>query len=287
MPAISTVGIISKPRSEHASRIVPELVAWLAGHNIGVRLDPESAVYSRSGRAIVRDEVPEGAQLVIVLGGDGTLLSAARAVGGREIPLFAVNLGSLGFLTSITVDRIYDELERTLAGDALTSRHRMLECELLRGAETLGTHSALNDVVLSKAEIARMIDLEVRVDGHLVCLYRADGLIVATPTGSTAYSLSAGGPIVVPDVAALAITPICPHMLSNRPVLVPDESVIQVINRSEDSMTYLTIDGQVGEELRRGDSIICRRSANFIHLIRPPETMFFDVLREKLKWGGP
>jgi NAD+ kinase len=287
MPAISTVGIVSKPRSEHASRIVPELIPWLAARNIAVRLDPESAVYSRNGRAIVRDEVPEGAQLVIVLGGDGTLLSAARAVGGREIPLFAVNLGSLGFLTSITVDQIYVELERALAGDSPTSRHRMLECELLRGAETLGKYSALNDVVLSKAEIARMIDLEVQVDGHFVCVYKADGLIVATPTGSTAYSLSAGGPIVVPDVAAFAITPICPHMLSNRPVLVADESVIQVINRSEDSMTYLTIDGQVGEELRRGDSIICRRSANFISLIRPPETMFFDVLREKLKWGGP
>ncbi len=287
MPAIKTVGIISKPRSEHASRIVPELVAWLAAREIGVRLDPESAVYSRTGRAIVREQVPEGSQLVIVLGGDGTLLSAARAVGGREIPLFAVNLGSLGFLTSIKVEQLYIELERAIAGDSPTTRHRMLTCEVMRGATALGKYSALNDIVLSKAEIARMIDLEVQVDGHYVCLYRADVLIVATPTGSTAYSLSAGGPIVVPDVAALAITPICPHMLSNRPVLVPDESVIQVINRSEDNMTYLTIDGQVGEELHRGDIVICRRSDDFIHLVRPPDTMFFDVLREKLRWGGP
>jgi NAD+ kinase len=141
-------------------------------------------------------------------------------------------------------------------------------------------------MVLTKADIARMIDLEVQVDGRFVCIYKADGLIVATPTGSTAYSLSAGGPIVVPDVAALAITPICPHTLSHRPLVVPDESVIQVINRSDDGVTYLTIDGQVGELLNEGDYVVCRRSKHSISLIRPPEKMFFDVLREKLKWGG-
>jgi NAD+ kinase len=286
MPTVKTVGIISKPRSEHAARIVPELIQWLAARQVAVRLDPQSAIYANSSVSIDREEVPESAQVVIVLGGDGTLLSAARAVGGRDIPLFAVNLGSLGFLTSITVDQIYPQLERALNGDFPASRHRMLQCELWREEKRLAAYSALNDVVLTKAEIARMIDLEVQVDGHFVCVYKADGLIVATPTGSTAYSLSAGGPIVVPEVAALAITPICPHMLSNRPVLVPDESVIHVINRSEDGVTYMTIDGQVGETLHHNDYVICKRSDYSIRLIRPPEKMFFDVLREKLKWGG-
>jgi NAD+ kinase len=225
-------------------------------------------------------------QLVIVLGGDGTLLSAARAIGGRDVPIFAVNFGGLGFLTAITVDEIYAQLEHALHGDLHIGRRRMLRCELWRGEKVLVSHDALNDAVLSKAEIARMIDLEVNVDNKLMCVYKADGLIVATPTGSTAYSLSAGGPIVYPSVAAFCITPICPHTLTNRPVILPDESVIEVINRGEDSTTYLTIDGQVGELLEKGDRVVCRRSQHSISLIRPPDKLFFDVLREKLKWGS-
>jgi NAD+ kinase len=286
MSVIKTVGVIAKPRSDLAARIVPELIHWLAGRGVGARLDTESAGYAGVGPGLTRDDVPDGAQLVIVLGGDGTLLSAARAIGGRDIPLFAVNLGGLGFLTAITVDQIYPQLERALHGDFPVSRHRMLHCELWREGKQLAAYEALNDLVLTKAEIARMIDLEVQIDGHFVCVYKADGLIIATPTGSTAYSLSAGGPIVVPDVAAFAITPICPHTLTNRPVVVPDESVIQVMNRSDDEVTYLTIDGQIGELLKRGDHVLCKRSANTVGLIRPPEKMFFDVLREKLQWGG-
>ena len=160
----------------------------------------------------------------------------------------------------------------------------MLHVELWRGEQRIASHEALNDVVLTKAEIARMIDLEVHVDNHFVCVYKADGLIVATPTGSTAYSLSAGGPIMFPSVAATAITPICPHTLTNRPVIVPDESEIQVIVLYN-SPTYMTIDGQVGEILESGDRIVCRRSEHCISLVRPPDMMFFDVLREKLKWG--
>jgi NAD+ kinase len=286
MADIKTAGIISKPRSELAASIVPELIRWLADRTIAVRLDPTSAAYASQPESIPRDEVPEGAELVIVLGGDGTLLSAARAVGGRDIPLFAVNLGGLGFLTAITVDQIYGQLDRALQGDFTVSHHRMLHCGLWRRDRQLASYDALNDLVLTKAEIARMIDLEVQIDGRFVCVYKADGLIVATPTGSTAYSLSAGGPIVLPDVAALAITPICPHMLTNRPLVVPDESVIQVNNRSDDGVTYLTIDGQVGELLKQDDFVICKRSAYSISLVRAPEKMFFDVLREKLKWGG-
>jgi NAD+ kinase len=286
MSAINTIGIISKPRSELAVSIVPELVRWLEDRKIALRLDPASAAYANRGSSVPREQVPEGAELVIVLGGDGTLLSAARAVGGRDIPLFAVNLGGLGFLTAITIDQIYAQLERALTGDFAVSHHRMLHCGLWHGDKQLASYDALNDMVLTKAEIARMIDLEVQIDGRFVCLYKADGLIIATPTGSTAYSLSAGGPIVLPDVAALAITPICPHMLTNRPLVVPDESVIKVINHSDDGVTYLTIDGQVGEVVSEGDYVICKRSTYCIGLIRAPEKMFFDVLREKLKWGG-
>lgn len=162
----------------------------------------------------------------------------------------------------------------------------MLHCELRRDGQLLAMHDALNDMVLTKFQIARMIDLEVHIDGHFVCVYKADGLIVATPTGSTAYSLSAGGPIVFPSVGALTITPICPHTLTNRPVVLDDEAVIEVINRSDDNATYLTIDGQIGELLKTGDTVTCRRSEHSISLIRPPDMMFFDVLREKLKWGG-
>ena len=233
-----------------------------------------------------REDVPHGAQLVIVLGGDGTLLSAARAIGGRDIPLFAVNFGGLGFLTAITVDEIYAQLEHAVHGELRIGRRRMLHCELWRGETLISSHDALNDAVLSKNEIARMIDLEVNVGGKIMCVYKADGLIVATPTGSTAYSLSAGGPIVYPSVAAFCITPICPHTLTNRPVILPDESVIEVINRGDDNTSYLTIDGQVGELLNQGDRVVCQRSQHSISLIQPPDKLFFDVLREKLKWGS-
>jgi NAD+ kinase len=286
MPNIEAVGIIAKPRSDLAARIVPEMIAWLEERGVKVRLDPDAARYAGRADTLPRAEVPRGTQLVIVLGGDGTLLSAARAISGQDIPLFAVNLGGLGFLTAITIDEIYPQLERALQGDFRIGRRRLLHCELMRNGKVIGAYEALNDLVLTKAEIARMIDLEVHVDEHFVCVYKADGLIVATPTGSTAYSLSAGGPIIYPSVAATVITPICPHTLTNRPVIVPDESVIQVINRGDDATTYMTVDGQVGELLKCGDRVFCRRSQNSVSLIRPPTMKFFDVLREKLKWGG-
>ncbi len=286
MPTIDIVGIISKPRSETAAHLVPDLIAWLGSRNVGVRLDAESACYAPGGAGLIRERVAAEAGLVIVLGGDGTLLSAARAIGGRGTPIFAVNLGGLGFLTAITIEEIYTQLEKALSGDFRLERRRMLHCELWRGGLQMARFDALNDVVLTKFEIARMIDLEVQVDGRFVCIYRADGLIVATPTGSTAYSLSAGGPIVFPSVAATVITPICPHTLTNRPVVLNDESVIEIINLSEHEKTYLTIDGQLGELLKRGDSVHCRRSEFATNLIQPPTMQFFDVLREKLKWGG-
>ncbi len=285
---ITTVGIISKPRNAPAVRVVPELIQWLAARGIGVRVDPETATYlggDTSIHMLPRERVVEGTQLLIVLGGDGTLLSAARAAGGRDIPLFAVNLGNLGFLTAITVDELYPQLDRALQGDYQISRRQMLHTELWRKGAITCTYEALNDTALAKADIARIIDLEVHIDDQLMCHYKADGLIVSTPTGSTAYSLSAGGPIMVPDVAAICITPICPHMLTNRPVIVPGDAVIQ-LTLCSDSPTFLTIDGQEGQQLEQDDRVICRRSQHTVNLIRPHGANFFDVLREKLKWGG-
>jgi NAD+ kinase len=285
---ISAVGLIAKPRIGRAAKLVPDLIKWLKTRGVSVFLDEEAAGYAGLSPGLSRDQVAAQSQLLVVLGGDGTLLSAARASlrsdGGRDLPLLAVNLGGLGFLTAIKIEELYPQLERALHGDFRVARRRMLHVELWRGEQRIASHEALNDVVLTKAEIARMIDLEVHVDNHFVCVYKADGLIVATPTGSTAYSLSAGGPIMFPSVAATAITPICPHTLTNRPVIVPDESEIQVIVLYN-SPTYMTIDGQVGEILETGDRIVCRRSEHCISLVRPPDMMFFDVLREKLKWG--
>jgi NAD+ kinase len=284
MLKISTVGIISKPKIAHAPELVAGLLEWLNQRGIHYRCDQQTAEYADSATFFSRDELPEGIDLLVVLGGDGTLLSAARMIGGRDIPLFAVNLGHLGFLTSIQLDELYPELERALRGEHRIGRRRMVDCELVRDGVQIASYSALNDVVITKSELARMIDLDTHVDNHFVAAYKADGLIIATPTGSTAYSLSAGGPVIFPSVNALCITPICPHMLTNRPVLVPDTSVIQILNHGEDG-TYLTIDGQVGEPLSKDDRIVCRSSQKTIQLIRPPKMLFFDVLREKLKWG--
>ncbi len=284
MPNIRTVGIMAKPGIPEASLIMPKLAAWLRERGVEARFDEEAARYL-DNNGLPRDEVPEGTELVIVLGGDGTLLSAARAVAGREIPLFPVNLGGLGFLTAITLDQLYPELERALNGQQRIAPRRMLHGDLVRAGKIVKSYEALNDIVIAKTEIARMIEVEASVDSQYLSTYKADGLIVATPTGSTAYSLSAGGPIVYPAVAAVCITPVCPHMLTNRPVLVPDTSVIEIVCRAADNDAFLTVDGQVGELLLQDDQIVCRRSENSVHLIRPPKMFFFDVLREKLKWG--
>ena len=284
MQAISVVGIVSKPGSDAAGTLIPELLEWLEERGVATRYDKQTAAYAGTNCGLAREQVGEGAQLLIVLGGDGTLLAAARALAGRDVPIFAVNVGGLGFLTAIPVDELFPELERAFHNEHRIAARRMLHCELIRKDRVMGEYEALNDAVLTKAAMARMIDIETHVDAHFVCTYKADGLIVATPTGSTAYSLSAGGPIIFPAVDALCITPICPHTLTNRPVLVPGSSSIQMINLSQDS-TFLTIDGQIGEPLEYGDRVTCRASVNSVKLIRPPRMLFFDVLRAKLKWG--
>ncbi len=285
MPAVKTVGIFSKPKVPAAVDLIPKVVWWLRERGITTRCDHETAVYLHEPDGLTRPEVPEGSDLVIVMGGDGTLLSAARAISGREIPLFAVNLGGLGFLTAITKEDLFPELERALGGEHQVGKRRLLHIDVLREGRRAARYEALNDVVITKSSIARMIDLEAWVDDMFVCSYKADGLIVSTPTGSTAYSLSAGGPIIYPSVSAVCLTPICPHTLTNRPVIVDSSSVITVVCRAEDQSSFLTIDGQVGEPLRENDRVECRSSDYALHLIRPPRQMFFDVLRQKLKWG--
>lgn len=285
MPTIKTVGIISKPGVQAATQLVPQIVAWLRKRGIEVRCDQQTAAYDSALRGMARDAVPEGCDLMIVLGGDGTLLSAARAIGKREIPLFPVNLGGLGFLTAITIEEVFPELERALRGEHRVAKRKMLNTELVRDGKAVASWDALNDAVLTKGSIARIIDLQAYVDEQFVADYKADGLILCTPTGSTAYSLAAGGPIIFPAVPTICMTPICPHMLTNRPVLVPETSVIRVISHGPDESVFLTIDGQTGHPVREGDTIVCRSSQFSLHLIRPPRMMFFDVLRQKLKWG--
>ena len=285
MGTINCVAIIAKPGVAAGSKIVRELIAWLEERGIISRLDEHAARYAGIGQSYSRTEIAEGIQLMIVLGGDGTLLAAARAVGDSGIPVFSVNMGSLGFLTAIALDELFPELQRVLQGESRMGVRRMLSCQILRNDEEIAHYEALNDVVLTKAALARVIDLETYVDNHFICRYKADGLIIATPTGSTAYSLSAGGPIIFPSVAALSITPICPHMLTNRPVIVSDSSVIQVIARGDDDSIWLTVDGQVGQPLQQGDKVVAKSSHKTINLIRPPKMLYFDVLRAKLHWG--
>ena len=285
MHTIKHVAIIAKPGATAGKQLVPELVSWLAAKGITASLDEHAADYAGSSDWQPRQQVVQGAHLVIVLGGDGTLLAAARAVGDSGIPVFSVNLGSLGFLTALTIEELYPELEKALRGELRMGLRRMLSCQIVRDDIEIAQYDALNDVVLTKAALARVIDLETYVDNHFICRYKADGLIIATPTGSTAYSLSAGGPIIFPSVAALAITPICPHMLTNRPVIVSDSSVIQVVARGDDDSIWLTVDGQVGQPLQQGDKLICKSSHKTINLIRPPKMLYFDVLRAKLHWG--
>jgi NAD+ kinase len=285
MAAVSKIGIFSKPNSPQAMEIVPQLLRWLKQRGIDTRLDNETARYAGMLVGLDRAHVPEGCDLAVVLGGDGTLLSAARAVGNRAIPLLAVNLGGLGFLTSIPMKDLFPQLERALAGGQEFTRRKMLRVSLLREGTVVAEYQALNDVVIAKSAIARIVDLEAWAGDSFICEYKADGLIISTPTGSTAYSLSAGGPIVYPTVNAICLTPICPHMLTNRPLIVPSDMTIRIVSRAKDEDAYLTVDGQIGSPLEAGDAVECSIADFDVLLIRTPDKTFFDVLRQKLKWG--
>jgi NAD+ kinase len=284
---IRTVGIISRPRREDIARVVPPLVEWLRAHGAEVFCDSETngCIPRLAGETLKREDLPGRSDLLIVLGGDGTLLSAARLAADRTVPILAVNLGGLGFLTTVSQDEIYPILEEIFSNRHRVSERIMLEAEILREGTVMRRQNALNDAVLNKAALARIMDLELRVDGEFVTTYKADGLILSTPTGSTAYSMAAGGPIVYPAVEAFVVTPICPHTLTNRPLVIPDTATIEIDFHADDGAIFLTLDGQVGIELMRGDHITVRKAPSRLHLVRPAKKTYYEILRSKLKWG--
>ena len=280
------VAIISKPQKEELRQLLPELVLWLKAHGYQPMLDPVSANYVADQEICPRPEmVACQPELVIVLGGDGTLLAAARVFARIGTPILSVNLGALGFLTEIPLAGLYDHLDAWCRKGCCIESRAMLHSELWRNGELHREHDALNDVVVAKGAIARMGHFSVEVDGQLAASFRADGLIVATPTGSTAYSLAAGGPVLVPGTDALIVSPISPHQLTLRPTVVPGESRILVRIEGVPDQIFLTIDGQEAIEMRVGDELRCRRSDAAVKLVRLGEHSFFDLLRAKLKWG--
>ena len=284
---IRTVGIISRPRREDIARVVPPLIEWLRAHGAEVVCDSETGecIGALAGQTRKREDLPGLSDLLIVLGGDGTLLSAARLAADRKVPILPVNLGGLGFLTTVSQDEIYPILEEIFSNKHRVSERVMLEAEIVRGGAVIRRQIALNDAVLNKAPLARIMDLELRVNGEYVTTYKGDGLILSTPTGSTAYSLAAGGPIVYPIVEAFVVTPICPHTLTNRPLVIPDSARIEIDFQAGDEAVFLTLDGQVGIELMRGDHIVVRKAPEKLRLVRPAKKTYFEILRSKLKWG--
>jgi NAD+ kinase len=280
------IGIAVKPKKPEAEPILRTLVAWLRDHGREVLLDQEAAdICPEVGPGLPRSEVAALADLVVVLGGDGTLLSVARLIGPREVPILGVNLGGLGFLTEVTLDELFPTLEAVLRDQYSLSRRLTLTARVLRGGDLVASFEALNDAVINKTALSRIVDLETHVNGEYVATFRADGLILSTPTGSTAYCLAAGGPIIYPTLPALVIIPICPHTLTNRPLVVPDSAVVEIIQGSEGEDVHLTVDGQVGVDLRYRDVVAVQRSTRSIALVKSPKLNYFDLLRTKLKWG--
>jgi len=277
--------IISRPAREEVARTVPELLFWLHAHGYEVIVDPETAKYSNGQLEVQRSQMSSRPlDLVVVLGGDGTLLSAVRDTAATDAPLLGVNLGSLGFLTDVPLSSLFPMLDQIAQGRAPAEQRSLMQCELLREEKILGSYNAFNDVVVNKTALARLNNYDLFVDKSFVSSYRADGMIVATPTGSTAYSLSAGGPVLTPTVNAFVITPVAPHSLTHRPLVVPDSAVVEIVLRSDEEVAYLSLDGQPGVDLRDGDRVRCRRSEHKVRLFRT-EADFFHVLRTKLKWG--
>jgi NAD+ kinase len=283
---MQTVAILAKPQKQELSTLLPELILWLKARGFRVVLDPVSGNYTQDAEIVPRELLPqEDPKLAIVLGGDGTLLAAARVFAAHAVPILSVNLGSLGFLTEVKLEQLYPTLEGWCEDCCEIDARPMLRAILMRRGEKVGEYDALNDVVISKGAIARMADFSIELDGSLVAAYRADGVIVATPTGSTAYSLAANGPILSPHLDAMIITPVCPHILTIRPLVVDGGSKITITIEGVPDQTYLTIDGQEAVLLRLNDEVICERSPYMVKLMRLGANGFFDVLREKLKWG--
>ena len=282
---MKSAALISKPSKPELERLVPEIAGWLRKRGTTVLMDEESAAYAPGEKGIARAELGSRTpELGIVLGGDGTLLSAARALAPHGIPILGVNLGSLGFLTEVPLDELYPTLQAVEAGQCAIERRSMVRCELWRGGERVLAWDALNDAVVNKSAIARLVYFDLTLDDVFVANYKADGVIVSTPTGSTAYSLAAGGPILMPSVEGLVVTPVCPHSLTHRPFVVKDTLEISILVHTNGEEAFLSIDGQEGVPLLDEDRVVCRKSEYTTKLLRMRKT-FFDVLRTKLKMG--
>jgi NAD+ kinase len=282
---LSRIGIVVKPNKPDALSLAKELIEWLGRRNVQAYVDEAIAPAIHHSLSCPQSEISQWVDLLIVLGGDGTLLSAVRSMEGENVPILGVNLGGLGFLTEITLEELYPVLERILEGKMETEKRMKLCATLLRKGERVGEYSVLNDVVISKSVLARVINLRNSINGAYVTTYRGDGVIVSTPTGSTAYSLAAGGPIIYPSMDSILITPICPHALTNRPLLIPDRVTVEFTLESEESDVQLTLDGQVGCTLHSLDQVVITKARKHVFFIKSPFKDYFQILRTKFKWG--
>lgn len=280
------VAIVCKPQKEELARLLPDLIEWLRQHGFDPLVDREGGEFTTAAPVVDRAEMPFWAPgLVIVLGGDGTLLSVARIFASTGTPILSVNLGFLGFLTEVRLGDLYSTLEGWCSDCHTLDARAMLHATVWRAGEPQSSYEALNEVVVSKGDIARMGDFAVELDGKMVARFRADGVIVSTPTGSTAYTLAANGPILTPDVDALVVTPVCPHLLTLRPIVVRGDASLTVRVEGVPNQALLTVDGQKAVELHLGDEVRCQRSKHTVNLVRLSESGFFEALRSKLSWG--
>lgn len=282
---IRSAGVVVKPHHRRSRDVAEELTAWLSRHRVAPVLDRQTAALLGRPGGAERDAMAASTDLVVVVGGDGTLLSVARALGPARTPILGVNLGGLGFLTEVPLDDMYPVLRQVLAGRFTVERRMRIRASVIRAGRETARHDLLNDVVINKSALARILNIDVSVNGAYVTTYRADGLIVSTPTGSTAYSLSAGGPIVDPRMQAFLLTPICPHTLSNRPLVLPEKSVVEVGLRNNHEDVYVTVDGQVGFPLVGDDRVRARLAPTPVLLVQSGKD-YFEVLRQRLRWHG-
>ncbi|HLA01089.1 MAG TPA: NAD(+)/NADH kinase [Thermodesulfovibrionales bacterium] len=278
------IGIICKTGISEPVVILKELLPWLKQKGYETFVDVETAsVLNIDGFS--RSQIPSLSDMIIVLGGDGTLISTCRLVADKGVPVLGVNIGGLGFLAEVPVEKLYEMLEMVLTGECPIEERLMLKAQVLRHGALIAEYNVLNEVVVNKAALARIIDLETYINQSYVTTFKADGLIISTPTGSTAYSLSAGGPVLYPTLDNMVVTPICPHTLTNRPIVLAGNSVIEVILRSPTERVYLTLDGQVGFSVMQNDTVVVVKSPFKTRLLIPCDRDYFEILREKLKWG--
>ncbi|MEZ5429560.1 MAG: NAD(+)/NADH kinase [Pyrinomonadaceae bacterium] len=282
---IKCVGVVVKPNHEEAWATACELSDWFEKRGIALIGEPRREAEVCDFETVEVEKFRNEVDLIVVLGGDGTMISTARLTGDREILVLGINYGSLGYLTEFRIEEMVPALEAILEGNYEIDRRVMLDAEHWRGDEHLASGRVLNDVVINKAVLARIIEIEVNLNNLFVNSFRADGLIISTPTGSTAYNLSAGGPIVYPSMNALVLTPICPFTLTNRPIVVPDSAEINLRLKNESDGVVLTLDGQIGHQMQIDDCVRIRKSETTFNLVQPPNRNYFDVLRNKLKWG--